>query len=248
MITVEMTGKARLGNQLFMYALARSVAEKRGFNFYINHKTWLGGNLIKCDLGKIDGAIRHVYQDPDIEQAYNPAVFNVEDFTEFKGYFQTDKYFSREKVKEWFTVMYPHSVMDFHREFPAEEYCYINVRGTDQAQFGHLVLPQSFYDNARNIILQYNPNLKFVVLTDDVPLAKKYFPNYPVFSNDRDTDFCLFNSASFVIGAISTFVWWACYLNDNNVVIMPKNFFGHNFNDEISRPTDIMTDKFIWIR
>lgn len=250
MITIEMTGKARLANQMFMYAVTRSVAEKRGYNFYINHNTWLGGDLIKCDLGVKDGDIRHVFKDPDIEQAYNPDVFAVDDFTELRGYFQTEKYFSREKVKEWFQVRPPNptAICDFHTEFPIREYCYINVRGTDQAQFGHLVLPQSYYDNARNIIMQFYHNVKFVVITDDPPLAKKYFPNYPVFCNDRDMDFCLLNSATFLIGAISTFAWWAGYLNDYNVVIMPKNFFGHNFNDSISRPTDIMTNKFIWIR
>jgi hypothetical protein len=247
MLTIAMTEKQRLGNQMFMYAFVRSVAEKLGYNFCINKNTWLGYSILDCDLGVADGKIKYVWQDPDIEQAYNPDVFNVMDFTEFRGYFQTDKYFKREDVMRWLRIKKPHNLNNFTDKYPFDKYCYINVRGTDQA-FGHLLLSKSYYDNAMKMVGDINSNIDFVVITDDPSLAKKYFPDLPVFCNDRDIDFCLLNGAKYMIGAISTFAWWAGYLNDDNFVIMPKNFFGHNFNDDISRPTHIMTDKFTWIR
>jgi hypothetical protein len=243
MITVDHRG--RLGNNMFQYAVVRSVAEKIGCNFHITPSTWKGKSLFNCDLGVADGSIERTFTELDGGK-FNPLVFDVLDNTHLEGFWQSEKYFDREKVKEWFKPTVPSAVRQFQLEFPKHKYCYINVRGTDQ-HIPHLTLPEDYYIEARSTMLEFNQDLGFVVITDDINLAKDYFPDYPVFSNDRDTDFCLLNQATFMIGAISTFAWWAGYLNDCNVVVMPKRFYHYNIPDMGWGPRDIHTHKFIWI-
>lgn len=249
MITVSMTKAARLGNNLFQYAVLRSVAEKNGYNFYVDPDLWYGHDLFDCDLGKIDGrTVNDFIELPN--QKFNPKIFNVSDYTCLRGYWQSEKYFKRDDVKEWFKPIEKQPVWDFRRRFPIGDYCYINVRGTDQRLY-HMTLTKEYYDKAIDIMLNFNRYLRFVVITDDVELATEYFPSFPVFSNDRNTDFCLMNGAKYLIGAMSTFAWWAGYLNDYNVVIMPKYFY-HNKTQGVEGcsgygPEDIHTHKFIWI-
>lgn len=246
MIKAHLRFESRIGNQLFQYAVTRSVAERNGYNFYADPTYWLGGDMIKVDHGKDDGKIQYTWEDTP-NQEFNPEVFAVKDFTLLKGYFQSEKYFKREDVKKWFQINYPQSAYDFMKHYPVSDYCYINVRGTDQAQFSHLILPEIYYTKAIATMLHFNDKLKFLVITDDEPLARSKFPNFPVFSNDRDTDFCLLNAAKFVIGAQSTFFWWAAYLNDFNIVIAPVRWFHYHYPDLGYGPADIHTNKFIWL-
>ena len=246
MITAHLAG--RLGNQMFLYALVRTVAERGGYKFYLNPDEWLGGDLLSCDLGVKDGEpTNFVIDEPD--QRFRPELLDSPDFTHFYGFFQTEKYFNRDKVKEWFKLEYPQETLDFLDRYPISEYCYINVRGTDQAadDRSYLILPPEYYKKAMDMMLVFNDRLKFVIITDDIPLAKFYFPDHDVYSNDRDTDFCLFNAARYVISGISTFVWWAAYLNDDNMVIAPRGWFASQKNATEWMPKDIKTNKFIWI-
>ena len=244
MIDVQLCG--RLGNQMFEYAVARSVAEKNGYNFYIPPDLWLGDGLFTCDMGVKDGETTNWFHDKE-NQPFQPDIFNVPDFTNLIGFFQSEKYFNRDDVKKWFSYSITEKACDFVHEYPTNEYCYINVRGTDQAEYPHLVLPDSYYLQSISIMENFNPNLKFLVITDDIPLSKKYFPYFPVFSNDRDTDFCILGLGRFVISAISTFCWWACYLNDRNIVVAPRGWFASQLSDDLWQPQDIRTHKFIWI-
>lgn len=243
MITVELIG--RLGNQMFEYAACRSVAEHNGYAFHIDSNKWLGHGLFNCSLGRVDGAITNKYSEQP-GAGYNPNVFNLPDFTSMEGYFQSDKYSKRDDVKAWFAMKYGGAALNFLSRYPVNEFCYINVRGTDQC-VPTLTLPQEYYNNAMAHMLSIKPDLKFVVLTDDVPFAKKYFPSLPVYSNDRDTDFYLLNAAKYNIIALSTFAWWAAYLQDDNYVIGPSGWFNWSVSREIFVPYDINTNKFIWM-
>lgn len=250
MISLKFQPAARLGNQLFEYAVCRSVAERNGYQYGFTGNTWLGGKMIQCDMGIQPSQIivKHHFKDTP-NQNYNPDIFNIQDFTEIEGYFQSDKYFNREDVKRWFKPTYPQSAYDFLAKYPIDKYGYINIRGTDQAVYPHLVLPREYYQRAMDIMLSYDNTLKFVIITDDIPLSKKTFPELDVYCNDRDTDFCVMNAAKYIIGGQSTFFWWAAYLNDNNIVVAPRGWFHYYSYETIGfGAANINTEKFIWIK
>lgn len=244
MVTVEFWG--RMGNQLFQYAMCRSVAERNGYKFYINKDDWEGHGLFSCDLGTRDGSVHSVFKDSP-GQKYNPKVFAVSDFTLFLGFYQTDKYFKRDDVKNWFTPNITESAKELIAIYNPLEYAFLNIRGTDYKKIPHFLLPLDYYERAMAYLLNINPNLKFAVVTDDIELSATYFPKLPIIHSHPHTDFCLLYSARYLVTAISTFAWWAGYLQDNNTVIAPSGWMNHNLNKEIFSPIDIKTDKFIWI-
>jgi len=244
MIEINLMG--RRGNQMFQYAVTRTVAERKGYNFHINPTRifpWESKDLFNCSMGKKDGDIKQIFYDTN-QQEFNPAIYNVEDFTLLWGYFQSEKYFDHAKVRQWFRP-----VIQITPPFPYDDYCYVHFRGTDYNVFPWNLyqLPISYYENAMAKILEINPNLKFVFVTDDRQEAKKRFPNVEVISGTGATDFVLLTSAKYLIICNSTFSWWAAWLNENNIVIAPQGWHHYNSNRAVFSPADIKGERFIYI-
>ncbi len=113
MITFSELGKlGRLGNQLFQYAMLKSVSLARGYEIKIpnpddiifqNQKCLLGKFNIKCDyLTENDKLLiqRNIIE-PD-HTVFHPQVFYTPDNTNFYGYFQSYQYFKKfdKQIKE----------------------------------------------------------------------------------------------------------------------------------------------------
>jgi len=243
MIEAKLYG--RLGNQMFQYAVCRTVAKRNDYNFYIPTENRVLDGLFECDMGTKDGEIQYDYFDTE-GQKFDPSVFDVKDFTRLNGFFQSEKYFNRNDVKKWFSFNITEEAQLFLDKYPPKRYCYINIRGGDH-QISQLTLPRSYYKKAVETILMFNNTLDFIILTDDIAWADEYFTDIPTFSHDRNTDFSLLYSARYVISAISTFCWWACYLQDYNVTIAPRGFYAYHDGEPYWSPMDIKTNKFIWI-
>lgn len=118
MIGIGLSG--RLGNQMFQYAVMRSIAEKNGYEFRFDSKHWLGQTLFNVDTGsKRQGIFRYEYRDND---HYNPEIWNIRDDTLLVGYFQGEKYFDHDKVRRWYKPK-----IEVTDDYPSV--CYIHFRG-----------------------------------------------------------------------------------------------------------------------
>ena len=53
--TVFVENNVALGNHMFQYAIARLVAHKNGYNFYIPNGHYISKCFPKIDLGVVDG-------------------------------------------------------------------------------------------------------------------------------------------------------------------------------------------------
>ena len=109
MITIDLIG--RLGNQLFQYAVCRTVAEKNGYSFYIpknqNDHGQNISNYFKVDMGIDDlNPTKYLFAEDHTVQMFNPNIFNISDYTKIWGFYQTDKYFidNEKNVREWFSI------------------------------------------------------------------------------------------------------------------------------------------------
>lgn len=241
--TIKSVLNSGLGNQMFLYALTRTVAEIKGYNFFIDSNVWQGHGLFNVDLGISDGNIETVFND-NYELTFNPDVFKVEDFTSFNGYFQSEKYFNHDKAREWFK---PTITVDC--QYSYDDYCYVHFRGGDYSlpPWDNLQLPISYYDDAKKKMLEINPSLKFVIVTNHRQEAVNLFPNDEVVSGSVEEDFVLLSQAKYLIISNSSFSWWVAWLNPSDSIIGPHGWLNYNRGKIIFSPTDIKVERFIWI-
>jgi len=234
-----------LGNSMFQYTVCRIVAERNGYNFYIPN----GQNLLKVfpslHLGTYDGDIKYVYEDS--QNQFNPHIFNIPDFTNIIGHFNTDKYMNEyeNKVKNWFSFEADEKTKKIMEKYPTDKFCYIHLRGGDY-RTNNWLLPKSYFTDAISHLSQ-KVKLSFVIITNDLELAESYFPEYDSIYNDVVTDFKLFNLCKYSIISNSGFSWWARWLSDGEITIGPKNWLNYNSPHLGCYPIDSETDKFIYI-
>jgi hypothetical protein len=117
MITFLELGKyGRLGNQLFQYAMLKSVSLETGYEIKIpnpdnivfqNQKCLLNLFNISCDYLEDNeiGNIRATFLEKD-HTVFYPQVFQIPDFINFHGYFQSYQYFKKyeKQIREEFKL------------------------------------------------------------------------------------------------------------------------------------------------
>lgn len=219
----------KLGNQLFQYAVCKSVALKNGYEYCIP-KDFLGISQLKlnCDLGVSNFTCKNVY-DQHTENLQKD-IFNISDFTLINGFFQSEYYFEdiKDIIKNDFTLVYDVKSENLLKKFDVEEYCYIHLRGSDYKNIDWL-LPKEYWLKAKCEMNNIKKNIKFLVITDDIDYSKQIFPEEECISNDIFTDFYLLSKSKYAIISNSSFSWWAIYLNNNsNYIIGPKRWFNYN--------------------
>jgi|APCry1669189472_1035225.scaffolds.fasta_scaffold27652_2 hypothetical protein len=229
MISVELTG--RLGNHLHQYAVCRTVAEQCGYDFHIP-RYFAGIDLFDCSLGVENDETIYDYYDPR-EQIYQPDIFKIKDFTKLHGYLQAEHYIinNKKNIQDWFTLKNPN--VDLLNQIQLDEHtCVINFRGGDFQNSPLLFLNPKFYVDAVNHMKKINPAMKFIIVTDDPPTARRYLQGFPVYHFSIAEDWLIVNRAKYLIIANSTFSWWAAWLNNNcQFVIAPKYWMRYNVSN-----------------
>ena len=92
MITVSVTNN--LGNQMWQYAVARTVAEKLGYEFHIP-RPFLGTDLFSCDLGVENHTVYNQWPENNawtLRQPFNESIVQIGDFTQINGWLQAERY------------------------------------------------------------------------------------------------------------------------------------------------------------
>jgi hypothetical protein len=244
MISTTLYG--RFGNQLWQYAVCRTVAEKRGYSFHINREFQ---NYFNCDLGESIEIIDKYFPSQnnyDHIQKYDERIFDIEDGTKLDGFHQSEKYIldNRDNILNWFN---PPDHIKLRAELD-QNTCVINFRGGDYKTINHVFLNKKFYYDSIQKMLQINNNMKFIVVTDDPPIAYDFFPEYKIYHFNIMEDFLIVNKALYLIIANSTFSWWAAWLNQNaKLIIAPKYWMRYNISKGWWSPSDSLTTRFNYI-
>jgi hypothetical protein len=254
MITVELLG--RLGNQMFQYAVCRTIAEKNGYSFHIPYDLSINdghniSNYFSVDMGSSDGEIIYKFSEDARIQKFNPEIFNIPDGTLIWGFYQTDKYFKENEsnVKSWFKVDLDEKTESILNLYNKEDYCFIHFRGTDYKQFdsGSRFLPKKYFEDAKNLVKKKKSDIKFIVITDDIEEAKNYFPEDKSISNEMMVDFKLLYYSKYCIIPNSTFSWWAAWLSDKIITVAPNNWLNYQMPHLGFYPVDIKVEKFNYV-
>ncbi len=235
MITVELLGNT--GNQLFQYATLRSIALDKNYDFGISEE-FSGVELFPdLDFGTYEET-QHLLEEGN--NRYNPDIQNVEDNTKLYGYFQSEKYFQHNRT-------FIQNI--FKLETNIRNVCTIHIRGGDYKQGGFL-LGQSYFRKAIEVVKTHSPGISFKIITDDMPLAKEYLPEYPILNQSAKLDFETLYNSKYKIISNSTFSWWASWLSDETLTIAPNlwmNVNGNKAAKDSFYPGDIKSERFLYI-
>jgi hypothetical protein len=247
MITIKLNG--RVGNHLWMYAVCRTVAEHNGYQYHIP-RVFLGTGIFNADLGVEQCFVSNVYNEKNsTQQLYEPQIWNIKDGTILLGWFQNEKYIinNKKNIQEWFSIKNPNTnlINQLHID---DNTCVINFRGEDYKNMPDVYLKVQFYYDSIKHMKLLNPNMKFVVITNDVAESNILFPEYPAYHFGPKDDFYIVSQASYLIIANSTFSWWAAWLNNNSkFTIAPKYWFRHNVNQGYWCGTDSITHGWYYV-
>jgi hypothetical protein len=249
MISIELRG--RFGNHLFQYCAGRVLAEKNNANFCVmntgvftnganENKTFLGTKIFDCYIG--DDYVEQSVIFNEGGDKYNNDFWGVKDNTHIKGFFQSEKYFMgyENNIREWLKLPY----IDFD-----DNVCTIHFRAQDGYLKQNYLLPKEYFDESKNIALNSNPNIKFLVITDNIKMAKEYFPDDEIIMNDMKKDFEYLYHSKYKIISNSTFSWWAAWLSlpNSNLVIAPNKWLNYNSKSDDFFPKNIKTKGFKYI-
>ena len=285
MLAASIHEHAGLGNQIWRYVCCRVFAEKLGYKFGVSHPGWRG-KFLNIDWGEDpkmnveeDSDFQSssgfsYYKEESIHHASAPGEIGdpdlkfetLEDNTYINGTFQKMSYIEdyRDKICEWLTYDDKYKITDFSDD----NICVIQLRGGDYTT-GHSMLPPEYYHQAMHHMRQNNPDVEFVIVTDDPKTAQRMIPNTPIIGSataeEKDPDqkfiswyeytggpvsmdYTILNHAKYAIISSSTFAFWPIWTNKKLLnVIAPKYWFDYNRSDGWWRPKDGIVNDPAWL-
>lgn len=254
MIVTELYKGQGLGNQLACYITTRVIAKDRGYAFGIMHpERFKGADFLDLDFGLpvtggrgpeggppeiLPDGIKYYYTERKIIhpesgadiRTYDKNLVSVLDNTKMDGLMQDERYIAHRKneIREWLKVREEHECYDY----ADDNTCVINFRGGEYARHKDFFLNKEYWENAVKHMLKINPNFRFIVITDDVFTAKKFFPDFDVFHFSIAKDYVVIKNAHYLILSNSSFAWFPAWLNENlKFCIAPKYWARHNISD-----------------
>lgn len=248
MIAVEIKNGEGLGNQLARYVTTRVIAEDNGYIFStINPSKFKGLDFLDLDFGQKVSTkkdkeeslgIKNFYTEreklhpengSDI-RFYDENLIKVSDNTEIDGIMQDEQYIIHKKdtIREWLKIK-----KEFERfDYSNENICVINFRGGEYVRHKELFLTQKYWDDAIIHMKNINPEMKFIVVTDDIKTARKFFPRLEISHDSIGSDYSIINNAYYLILSNSSFAFFPTWLNEKvKIVIAPKYWARHNISD-----------------
>ena len=228
----------RLGNILFEIADGASLAKQLNVPFaaYVNpgdpKYTAYVSQYKKTILRKIN----HLEELPLKQTEYIEPFFHYQVLPQIphlsiNGYFQSEKYFDKELVRELFTMdddmkLY---IEQKYGEILRRKPVSIHIRRGDYLKLKLLytICTERYY---RQAIQHFPPETYYLIISDDIDWCKQHFKGEHFFFSENEsplTDLYLQSCCRHHIISNSTFAWWGAWLNPHpdKRVICPDPWF-----------------------
>ncbi len=254
MIVTEIYNGQGLGNQLWCYVVTRAIAKRGGYDFGIMHpERFKCLDFMNLDFGlpviggsgpeggvprTLPEGISHYYSERTIVdpkngadiRMYDPTLAEIVDNTKVNGIMQDERYIldQKDEIREWLAIK-----PDFDsKEYASDSICVINFRGGEYVRIKEVFLAKKYWEDAVAHMRTIDPAMCFVVVTDDVPTAKKFFPSFAIHHKSIGSDYATIANAHYLILSNSSFAWFPAWLNEKaKLVIAPKYWAHHNVSD-----------------
>ena len=256
MISTEILYGQGLGNQLACYVSTRAIAADMGVDFGIHdpHSCWgdkryndKGLYFMDLDMGKpIDvNRIELFYNEKEYRYFTNTShhdathgcwvnitdekLKNIPDNSHILGIMQGPDYFYHriEEVKQWLKLKPEYD----NYNFSSDDICVLNVRANMDPW---IYLPREYWINAINHMLEINPNMSFLVITEDPVSTKQLLPELAdnVYDFGIGEDYAIIKNAKYLIASNSSFsIFPSLTSNTLKKIIAPKYMLRHNVSD-----------------
>ncbi len=258
MIGTEFIKGYGLGNQLFFYVVTRCMALEKGVDYgFINPEQV--GNVAQSNMGMYfmdidmgteipmsDKSSFKIFTEQDDRlfmgnsnhdmtngcyiSGADPRLFDIEDNTLIYGNLQDQSYFEkyREQIKDWLHVK-PEAES---YEYTSDDLCIINMRGGEYTSCPELYLDRSYWLKAIANMKKINPNMRFMIVTEDEEAAKKVLPEYECHHFDMGKDYVTVKNARYLILSNSSFSLMPVMSSTElKYAIAPKYWARHNISD-----------------
>ena len=214
---------SRLGNHLFQYAFLRTAARRLGVKFYC--PPWAGDSFFNLDdqaerepsaLG-----ISRQYHEREDRPGMNAAALKIADGTDVQGYFQSEQYFDRSSVLDWYRFK-PEKIASIKKRYAHVSFSNSVGLSVRLGDFLDPRLEKKFYVARRFYYLKALKRLPdrehVVVFSDDIAKARMLLGDLgpgAVFVENYEPYEGLYLQAQChdFIGSTSTYSWWGAWLN-----------------------------------
>jgi len=278
MITTNLTGNLgnHMWQYSVCRTVAQKLGYEWGIDSSPTHDYYKGMNQMYfmnvCFGNKIEG-IKNTFHEKWINYNFNgenvnisfldPRVWEISDNTRMIGHngalgglYQSETYFKdiEKEVKSWFTIkqefseIYNNKLKELGFKLD-DNLCVINFRGGEYRSIRKVLCRKEYWRDSITKMLEINPNMKFLIISDDPNCAKLFMPfDIPALHIDIGFDFYAVNQAKYLIISNSTFGWWAAWLNNNaKKILAPKYWAAHNYSDGFWCLGESYTQKFSYI-
>lgn len=256
MLGTELLKGQGLGNQLFCYVTTRCIAARHGYEFSILGSETLANNIhSSCGLYFMDLDFGVPSKREDYKREYwekedrlflpnskhdlnhgayvtgtDEALQNIEDNVLIGGNMQAEDYFLdyKEQIKQWLKVKPEYDCYDYS----CEDLCILHLRCTDYMDSPELFLQKKYWLNGMRNMRKMNPNMQFMIITNDVKEAEKFLPGIKAYNFDLAKDYAILKNAKYLLMANSSFTYFPALTSEvGQYVIAPKYWARHNVSD-----------------
>lgn len=255
-IATELLRGQGLGNQLFCYVTTRCIAMRNGCDYSILGSETLANNIhSQCGLYFMDLEFGVPARKEDFERVYyekedrlymansrhdiehgayiagtDEQLLNMKQTVLAYGNMQAEEYYLpyKDKIRQWLRVKPEYDCYDYSQE----DLCIIHLRCTDYMDSPELFLEKKYWVHGMKNMRKINPNMRFMIVTNDVKEAEKLIPGVKAYNFDLAKDYSIIKNAAYLLLANSSFTYFPAFTSTTvRKIIAPKYWARHNVSD-----------------
>ena len=256
MLGIETQEGFGLGNQLFFYVTTRCIAQDKGYQFSVLDPEHFANNMHSdCGLYFMDLDMGVPSKKEDYRKVFHEKetrlfaanskhdltygvyvtdadrkLFDIEDDTLIYGNLQAEQYFisHKEEIKKWLTVKPEYDCKEYRRD----NLCIMHLRCSDYMGSPELYLRKKYWVMGMKHMKKINPDMEFMIITNDVKEAGKILPGIPAYNFDLAKDYSVLKNAKYLLLSNSSFAYFPAFTSDTvEYILAPKYWARHNVSD-----------------
>jgi len=263
MIATELYDGQGLGNQLWVYAAARSIAEQLGIGFVLKgYERFKGREFLEIDPMvnvtvkeqqyinecAVDRFYETQYYDGDLKyfsSGFDERVNQLRGHVQLEGLFQSERYFfgNLDKINRYIRLK-----QDWLTKVTVpDDTCILNVRGGEYKRHKNLILPMNYWKQAIKNMSDNTETTKYLIVTDDTKYARAIFPNYEILSGDIGECYSALYNAKNLILSNSSFAYFPAKINPHTPYVIAPMYWAR-YGNKLKRwasPANLYTS-WLW--